>query len=131
MIDQEEDQAINEQVKRSSRRRTRRSFLVAADAAAGGYGFYRWIDRSPKDQLIPQPLRKALNVNEAVTRGLFEERGLAPTYPLGRATELRVNGVYGLKEALVAESWRLQVVGVEQPKRFPQYVDEVTSWGDK
>jgi len=128
MTELDEVRVLDEQIKSASGRRTRRSFLVAAAAAAGGYGFYRWIDRSPKDQLIPQPLRKALNLNEAVTRGVFEERGLAPTYPVGRSKELRVNGVYGLKEALVAESWRLQVVGVEQPKRFGQYVEDVTAW---
>src|ERR1700750_1371557 len=48
-------------VRAESARRTRRSFLVAAAAAAGGYGFYRWIDRSPGDQLIPRPLRKTLD----------------------------------------------------------------------
>ena len=128
MTEVEKVQALDEQVKAASGRRTRRSFLVAAAAAAGGYSFYRWIDRSPGDQLIPRPLRKALNVNEAVTRGVFEERGLAPTYPLARAEELRVNGVYGLKEELVPESYRLQMVGVDQPKRFSQYVDDVTAW---
>ncbi len=128
MTEEEQVQALNEQVKSASGRRTRRSFLAAAVAAAGGYSFYRWIDRSPGDQLIPRPLRRALNLNEEVTRGLFGERGLAPSYPLARAEELRVNGVYGLKEELLPESYRLQLVGVEQPKRFAQYVDDVTSW---
>src|SRR6266550_9083022 len=50
-------------VRAESARRTRRSFLVAAAAAAGGYRFYRWIDRSPADQLIPRPLRKMLDFN--------------------------------------------------------------------
>ena len=128
MTDEERVLELNEQVKRASGRHTRRSFVAAAIAAAGGYSFYRWIDRSPGDQLIPRPLRRALNLNEAVTRGVFEERGLAPTYPVSKSVELRVNGVYGLKEELVPESWRLQMVGVEQPKRFAQYVDDVTAW---
>ncbi len=67
-------------------------------------------------------------MNEAVTRTVFDERGLAPTYPLDRAEELRVNGIYGLKEELVPESYRLQMVGVDQAQRLPQYVADVTAW---
>ncbi len=125
---EEQVQELDAQVQRESGRRSRRSFLTAAVAAAGGYGFYRWIDRSPGDQLIPRPLRKALNLNEAVTRTVFDERGLAPTYSLAKAEELRVNGIYGLKEELVPESYRLQMVGVEQANKFPQYVSDVTAW---
>jgi hypothetical protein len=115
-------------VRAESGRRTRRSFLVAAAAAAGGYGFYRWIDRSPGDQLIPRPLRKMLDFNAKVARAVFDERGLAPTYPVSTSMELRTNGNYGLKMELVPESYRLQMVGVENAKRFPQYVDDVTAW---
>jgi hypothetical protein len=102
--------------------------LAAAAAAAGGYGFYRWIDRSPGDQLIPRPLRKMLDFNAKVAREVFDERGLAPTYPVRKSMELRTNGNYGLKMDLVPESYRLQMVGVENAKRFPQYVDDVTAW---
>jgi hypothetical protein len=128
MTDEEMVRELDEQVKKASARQTRRSFVIAAAAAVGGYGFYRWIDRSPGDQLIPRPLRKGLNFDESVTKAVFGDRGLAPTYPLKRAEELRVNGVYGLKEELVPESYRLQLVGVDQPKRFPQYVEDVTAW---
>ncbi len=115
-------------VKRESARRTRRSFLVGAAGAAAGAGLYRYLDRAPGDQLLSRPLRKALNFNEAVARGVFDERALAPTYPLSRATDLRINGNFGLKQPLKMDSWRLQLVGVDQPKRFPQYVDDVTTW---
>ena len=118
----------NEGVERASLKRTRRSFLVAAAGIAGGYGFYRWIDRAAEDQLLPKPLRAALNFNERVSRGVFAERGLTPTYPVERSVDLRINGNFGLKQDLLPESWRLQVVGVDQPKRFAQYVDDVTTW---
>jgi hypothetical protein len=120
--------AADAAVRAESGRRTRRSFLAAAAAAAGGYGFYRWIDRSPGDQLVPRPLRKMLDFNAKLARGVFDERGLAPTYPVSRSMELRTNGNYGLKEDLEPESYRLQLVGVENAKRFPQYVDDVTAW---
>jgi hypothetical protein len=115
-------------VRAESARRPRRSFLVAAAAAAGWYGFYRWIDRSPGDQLIPRPLRRMPDFNAKVSRGVFDERGLAPTYPVSKSMELRTNGNYGLKMDLVPDSYRLQMVGVENAKRFPQYVDDVTAW---
>ncbi len=120
--------SLDAAVRAESGRRTRRSFLVAAAAAAAGYSFYRWIDRSPGDQLIPRPLRKMLDFNAKVARGVFDERGLAPTYAVSKSVELRTNGNYGLKEDLVPESYRLQMVGVENAKRFPQYVDDVTAW---
>jgi hypothetical protein len=126
--DSREVEQLDAGVQAESGRRTRRSFLVGAAAAAGGYGFYRWIDRSPGDQLIPRPLRKMLDFNAKLARGVFDERGLAPTYPVERSMELRTNGNYGLKMDLIPESYRLQMVGVENAKRFPQYVDDVTAW---
>ena len=33
----------------NSRRHTRRSFAIAAAAAAAGYGLYRWIEDGPRD----------------------------------------------------------------------------------
>ena len=71
---------LNAAVLRESRRRTRRSFVIGAAAAAGGYGFYRWIDRSEGDELMQKPLREAMNNNAAIARAVFDERGLAPTY---------------------------------------------------
>jgi Oxidoreductase molybdopterin binding domain len=114
-----------------SRRRTRRSFIVAAAGAAGaaaGYGLYRWIDRSPLVGRQQTPLRKGFETNAAVARGVFGERGVAPTYPVAKAVDLRFNGPYGVRQELMLESWRLQLVGVDRPQQFPQYVPDVTAW---
>ena len=120
--------AADAAVRAASGKRTRRSFLVAAAAAAGGYGFYHWLDTAPNDEMIARPLRKALNFDAKVSRGVFDERGLAPMYSVDQSMELRTNGNYGLKMDLVPESYRLQMVGVENAKRFPHYVDDVTTW---
>ncbi len=117
-----------EDVKRESARRTRRSFIGAGLGVAAGYGLYRWIDRSPGDQLLPKPLRKSLEFNEKVSRGVFNERALAPTYDVNRSKDLRINGNYGLKQDLLADSYRLQVAGVRDAEKFAQYVDDVTQW---
>ena len=112
----------------ASRRHTRRDFAVAAVAAAAGYGFWRWAEHSPSDEMQPGPLRAALRANAALARGVFGERGLAPTYPLSRAETLHVNGVAGLKQELVPESWRLQLVGSRLGAGDARYTEDVTAW---
>ena len=102
--------------------------MVAGLGAAGGYGFYRWIENAPGDGMLPRPLRKALDFNAAVSHGVFDERALAPTYPASHAVELRINGNAGLKRDLLLDSYRLQVVGADQPKQYKQYVEDVTAW---
>lgn len=111
-----------------SRRHTRRSFLVAAAGAGASYGLYRYLSTSANAELQPGLLRDAFRANASISRGLFRDDALTPTYPLSRAETLRVNGLYGLKRALLAESWRLQVVGMQDQERHPGYVKDVTAW---
>ena len=115
-------------VLRKSRKYTRRSFAIAAAGIAGAYGIHRWIDDSQRLAMQPDPLRRAFQLNARLSRTLFDDRALAPTYSLKRAEDLRVNGVYGLKETLVPDSWRLQMTGVANARAYPQYVDDVTNW---
>jgi hypothetical protein len=120
---------LDAQVKQASTRRTRRSFLAVGAAAAAGYGFYRWIDNGEVVGRQPWPLRKAYETNAAISRAIFREANLAPTYPRGKAVaDLRTNGFYGLSSELVPETWRLQLVGVDDPHQYPQYSEDVTSW---
>ncbi len=111
-----------------SRRHTRRAFVVGGAAAAAGYGFYRYIDDGPREDMQPTLLRRSLQANAALSRGLTKDKVLAPTYPLSRAETLRINGVYGLKRMLEPASWRLQVVGVQNEKQRSGYVSDVTAW---
>ena len=115
-------------VKRASARRTRRSFLVGGAAAAAGYGVSRLIADSPYHGRLQSALRKTLNFDAGVSRAVFDERGLAPTYPVSRAKPLRLNGVIGLEDTLTAEGWRLQVAGVANAKSSPFYAPDVTAW---
>src|SRR3984885_196008 len=123
-----EQEAADAAVLQESRKHTRRSFAVAAAGAAAGWGLYQWIDRSQRLSMQPKPLRRAFQANAKLARAVFDDRALAPTYPLKRAEDLRVNGVYGLKQALVPESWRLQLTGVANAKTYPQYAEDVTAW---
>ncbi len=115
-------------VKKESAKRTRRSFLVAGAAAAAGYGLYHSLNGAKMEELLGKPFRKSLQWNADVSRKVFDERALAPEYAVAKATELKVNGNYGLEKDLVLDSWRLQVVGVEQAKSFRQYAPDVTTW---
>jgi hypothetical protein len=111
-----------------SRRHTRRSFAVAALGAAAAYGFYYWLPRSPQEGDQPRLLRRAFLANAAISRAVFDERALAPTYPLSKSETLRVNGVDGLKKSLILESWRLQLVGSQADSRHPRFASDVTEW---
>ena len=121
----------NDEVSKASAKRTRRSFLVAAVAAAAGYEFYHRVNSTAGEQMLQAPLRKSLDFNAGLSRDLFHEHALTPTYPLREAVELRINGNYGLKQSLVPESYRLQVVGVENARSYTQYVPDVTTWDYK
>ena len=122
--------AADEAVLEESRRHTRRAFVYAGLATTAAAGFYAYLNLANEDEtaMQPPPLRGAYEVNAAVSRAVFEGRGLAPTYPMERAGVLRVNGVYGLKMPLVADSWRLQVVGSRDAERHPRFNADVTSW---
>ncbi len=112
----------------ASRKLTRRGFAVAALAAAAGYGFSRWVFDSPEDGRLPWPKRRAMQANAKAAQAIFDERALAPTYPLIRAEHLRINGLVGLKDAIAPETWRLQLVGAANPEKYAQYVPDVTTW---
>ena len=111
-----------------SRVHTRRSFLVAAAAAAAGFGFYEYLNRGPQVEMQPSLLEKTYEVNAELSRAIFRDHALSPTYPLSRAETLRVNGMFGLKRALVGASWRLQLVGMRNPAAHPRFTEDVTAW---
>ena len=94
-----------EMVKRESTRRTRRSFLVGGAVAAAAYGVSQWIADSEPVGRLQAGLRKTLDVDAAINRAVWDERGLAPTYDVKHARPLRLNGTVGLEQRLKPESW--------------------------
>jgi hypothetical protein len=120
---------LDREVRRLSGRQTRRSFLVAGVAAAAGYGFWEWISNGKEIGRQPEALRRGFEWNHIVSQTVFGERALAPTYPSSRAAyDLRLNGDFGLKQELAPDGWRLQLVGVENPHKYPQFADDVTKY---
>lgn len=117
-----------EMVRRESARRTRRSFLLGGVAAAAGYAAWRAVDQSTQVGRLQSALRGVIDWDAAVSRAVFRERGLSPTYPLSRAVPLRMNGVIGMERELIPASWRLQVAGVRSPQLSRFYAPDVTAW---
>jgi hypothetical protein len=119
---------LNQDTLAQSRRHTRRSFVVAVAAAAAGYELYQRIDTQTRLEMQPRLFRSFFESNAALSKALFGERALAPTYPLKRAENLRVNGVYGLKKMLAPASYRLQLVGSVVNTSDPRFSQDVTAW---
>jgi hypothetical protein len=115
-------------VKRESAKRTRRSFVVGGVAAAASYGVLRAIDNSIPIGRLQAAFRHTMQTNAAINRFVFDERGLAPEYPVNRAKELRLNGVVGMDQTLQLASWRLQLAGVANAQSSPLYAKDVTAW---
>src|ERR1700675_2436317 len=84
-----EQKAADEAVLQESRKHTRRSFAIAAAAAAAGWGAYEWIDNSQRLSMQPKPFRRIFQANARLSRTIFDERALAPTYPLPPAARPR------------------------------------------
>ncbi len=122
------DDPVSLAARKESARRSRRSFLVMGLGAVAAYQFYHHLDRAKLDEMQREPLRQAFNLNHNVSEVVFHERALAPTYPVSKSVELRINGNYGLKRDLNLDSYRLQVVGVDKAASFPQFVRDVTAW---
>jgi hypothetical protein len=115
---------------RISARRTRRSFLVMAAAAGSGYWLYNRLGNRRQIGMLQWPLRRAEEYNAALFRQIFRERGLAPTYSLSQATDLRLNGDVGLDSDLDLNTWRLKLAGADHAERYRQYSQNMNLWAD-
>ncbi len=88
---------------------SRRSFLTAGAAVAGGMlGFYG-LQKRPEIDNIPDITRRAHQLNERIWSATFREGHLAPTFAPSESSILRVNGRIGIRSEIDLDSWSLEV----------------------
>ena len=111
-------------------RKTRRSLLTGGLAAFAGAGLWAWIANSPEEEGIPQVLRRGLQQNEKLSRGIFNKSRLAPEFPLDQAVKkVRINEDIGMSEDVDRATWKVNIQGVQVPlaeiKKLP-HAEHVT-----
>ncbi len=92
------------------KQRSRRSFLIGAMAVGAGVVGWRWLQGRPEADGIPQPLRNALESNEALWSNVSEDR-LAPEFDPSEATPIQRNGRIGIRNEIDLDAWRVRVEG--------------------
>ena len=110
----------DDEAKRAMRGRSRRTFLVAGASAILGYLGYGYLREQGET-----PFRRAFEFNESVSQTLYSPARLAPDFGPERAQQIRVNGGEGMSEGFDPEQWRLQIVGLANPKNYSQYTDNI------
>jgi DMSO/TMAO reductase YedYZ molybdopterin-dependent catalytic subunit len=111
----------DDEAKRRMSQTSRRGFLVGSAAALVGVFGWRWMPEETKEKL----LRRTFEFNEKLSQIFYRPTRLAPEFALETAVEPRVNGGEGMSEGFNPQSWRLQVVGLANPRAFPQYTDNI------
>lgn len=119
---------LDDEVRRMLQARTRRSFLIGGAAALAGAGLYEALYRAKVVNQLQWPLREAHEANRALTNALFQQRVLAPTYKASDVTGLRINGDFGIDTGLIESSWGLQLVGLDRPQQYRQFMPDVDLW---
>jgi DMSO/TMAO reductase YedYZ molybdopterin-dependent catalytic subunit len=85
-------------LRRELQKKSRRGFLLAGLAAAGGIGAYKAVRLSGKDNEVPWPQRDVLNLNGKLWRSYLDDAHLMPSYSASQIGYLKPNGEYGLDE---------------------------------
>ena len=86
----------DDDLERRLRRLSRRGFALGGVAALAGVGGWRWLVTRSEEGGLPWPLRRVLEFNERLARGLFRPSRLSPEFPRSAARMPRVNGSIGL-----------------------------------
>jgi hypothetical protein len=119
---------LDEKVRGMLHARTRRSFLIGGAAALAGAGLYEALYRAKAINQLQWPLREAHEANRTLTNALFRQRVSAPTYKPSEVTGLRINGDFGIDTGLIESSWGLQLVGLDRPQQYRQFMPDVDLW---
>ncbi|UEG50145.1 molybdopterin-dependent oxidoreductase [Ferruginibacter lapsinanis] len=94
------------------KKRTIVSFLIFFVLIASAIFGWKWLNKQPEDNGVPQPLRAVLNTNEKIfSNFIFSSNNLTRSYPKSAVgPKTRVNGDAGMGNNFDASKWKLQVV---------------------
>jgi DMSO/TMAO reductase YedYZ molybdopterin-dependent catalytic subunit len=112
MTPRDPEQLQGEPAQREMTRLTRRGLLWSAVSVAGVFTAQHWLTTRSDDGGTPWPFRRALEINERLSRDYFSPARLAPTFPASLAGEPRPNGEEGLAADLAPAAWRLRLEGL-------------------
>ncbi len=115
----------DEAARRQMSNRSRRTFLIGGATALLGIFGWRLMSDETKNSLLNRTFR----FNENISQTFFDNNDLAPEFPRELAGA-RVNGLIGLGEDFDVEAWRLQVVGLANPQKFPQFSESMSFQGE-
>lgn len=113
------------EAKRNMSHRSRRTFLIGGITALAGIFGWRWMPDETKSSLLNRTFR----FNENISQKLFSENRLAPEFKRELAGA-RQNGDLGLGEDFDPKAWRLQVVGLANPRNYPQFAENIAFKGE-
>jgi DMSO/TMAO reductase YedYZ molybdopterin-dependent catalytic subunit len=99
----------DEDAQHKLRARTRRDFLIAGFAAAGGIGAYEWLTKARREADVPWPQRRVLEFNRKLAQGYLSDTHLMPAYSLDQVRYLKPNGDIGIEDPPDLGRWSLQV----------------------
>jgi DMSO/TMAO reductase YedYZ molybdopterin-dependent catalytic subunit len=108
-------------LERRLRRLSRRGFALGGAAALAGVVGWRWLVTQGEEGGLSWPLRRVLEFDERLARGLFRLSSRSPQFPRSAARMPRVNGSIGLDANLDVARWKLLVIGSageHSPKSF-------------
>jgi DMSO/TMAO reductase YedYZ molybdopterin-dependent catalytic subunit len=105
---------------RELRRLSRRGFATGGVAILAGLAGWRWLVTRREADGLPWPLRRVLEFNERVARGIYRASRRSPEFTRSAGREPRVNGSIGLESSLDLATWKLEVIGGagEQARRL-------------
>lgn len=94
------------------RKRTIISFSIFFVLIALAVFGWKWLNKQPNDNGVPQPIRTVLNNNEKIfSNFIFSSNNLTRAYPKNAvAPKTRVNGDAGMGKNFDPATWKLQVV---------------------
>jgi hypothetical protein len=111
---------VDEKGAKKYQRKSLIAFIVFFALLGIGWAGWTFLRNEPKNTGVQGSLRKVLNLNEEVYRGLYSTSHLVKEYPRSKAApRARVNGDIGLKkDPFNPATWKLKIIKADGDSLF-------------